>query len=78
MLGKILVIIACIVAIVVLKNINFNLPDPDYNLTDAPEVGLRSGLEVYMDYDTGCQYVYHKGGLSIRYAKNQKPMCGNE
>lgn len=48
---------------------------------------LGDGVYEYLDKKTNCHYFvyseeskilkYGKGGISIRYGKNGKPMCGN-
>lgn len=43
---------------------------------DATDGKKRSGLVIYTDYGTGCQYVATMmGGLSPRLDKNGKPIC---
>ena len=51
-----LILVAGLVAIVIIIAIH-NMP---YDSTDDPK-GIRSGLSLYTDHLTGCQYI--KGGL---------------
>lgn len=41
--------------------------------TDGPE--RRSGMSLYTDAGTGCQYVGASGGLTPRLDAEGKPMC---
>lgn len=43
--------------------------------TDTP-VGRRSGLGLYVDHLTGCQYLGRSGALTVRLDESGRPMCG--
>lgn len=47
--------------------------------TDNPE-GKRSGLTLYTDHRTGCQYIQGSifGGITPRLDANGKPMCAKK
>lgn len=44
-----------------------------YDSTDGPE--RRSGMALYTDAGTGCQYLGASGGLTPRLDASGKPMC---
>lgn len=50
--------------------------EPPYVDTDDPPA--RSGLSVYTDHGTGCQYLERHiyGGITPRLGSDGKPMCG--
>ena len=49
----------------------------DYDVTDDPANDQRSGLMVYIDHSTGCQYVGRGvwGGLTPRVDKDGRVIC---
>lgn len=60
-------LLICVIAVV-----SFFAPHDD---TDAP--GSRSGLAIYVDYKTGCEYLGRTfGGLTPRLNVNGSAVCG--
>ena len=46
---------------------------PERDSTDPPN--SRSGLRLLIDYQTGCHYISHKGGLTPRMDANGRQIC---
>lgn len=68
-----------IIAIVVLVVLVMWAFSSKRDATDAPK-GARSGLILYTDHETGCQYVQGGplGGITPRLDEKGKPICGRK
>lgn len=60
----------CLVCVGLITVLNWFVPRDS---TDGPE--RRSGMALYTDAGTGCQYVGASGGLTPRLDFEGKPMC---
>lgn len=49
----------------------------EWDTTDNPMTKERSGLNLYTDYLTGCQYLKagYFGGMTPRLDQNRQPIC---
>lgn len=50
--------------------------DRPADATDDARTGARSGLTVYIDHGTGCQYLRAGNGMFPRLGADGRPMCG--
>lgn len=50
----------------------------DFPKDSTDSVEARSGLSLYTDYSTGCQYVSAGGGITPRMGKDGKQICGKD